>query len=330
MPVRVEIPEPLRLRHRQTVEGRAWLSRLPGFIRAALAQWQLSVDLPNGALPWHGHTGVVVPVLTRKGVPAALKVAFPHEEALLEPVALRLWEGHGAVRVLQSDESIGAMLMDRLEEHRSLLELPMEEAIAIWGALVKDLSIRPDGRPQWREIPHIAATAEQYCDELPQRWSELSEPFPRWLLEAALEVCQTRGAVARRSSNDVLVHTDLHYLNVLAKPGSSQYLAIDPQAQVGDAEFSVAPCLWNRLRDLPTSAPEAGLRRRASSLAQAAGLDEGLTAGWSVVREVENALCYLEEPGHGGDAQRSLWVASTMAGKTLPGLPGVQGLKLLY
>ncbi|POH72704.1 aminoglycoside phosphotransferase family protein [Arthrobacter glacialis] len=325
----VVIPEPLQLRHRGSHEGRLWLRNLPGFIRQALEQWELRVDVPLGALPWHGHTGVVIPVLTHAGGTAALKVAFPYEEALLEPVALKLWDGHGTVRVLASDEALGAILMERLDVNRSLLELPMDEAVATWGGLVKALSIRPDARPQWPQIPAIAATAERYCDELPQRWADLSEPFPRWLLEAALEVCQIRGVVGRRSSNDVLVHTDLHYLNVLARLDGNEYLAIDPQAQLGDAEFAVAPCLWNRLRDLPARNPEAGLRRRASQLANAAGLDEELAVQWSVVREVENALCYVEESAH-DDAQRSLWVASTLAGRTLPGLPEAQQLKVLY
>ncbi|MHA7270004.1 aminoglycoside phosphotransferase family protein [Arthrobacter sp. HLT1-20] len=325
----VEIPEPLKLRHRGSHEGRLWLGNLPGFIRLALQQWGLRVDVPRGELPWYGHTGVVIPVLTHAGDAAALKVAFPSEEALLEPIALKLWDGHGTVRVLDSDDALGATLMERLDVNRSLLGLPMDEAIAVWGVLVANLSIRPDGRQQWQAIPAVAATAERYCDELPQRWADLAEPFPRWLLEAALEVCQTRGVVGRRSSNDVLVHTDLHYLNVLARRNGNEYLAIDPQAQIGDAEFAVAPCLWNRLSELPARNPEAGLRRRASQLANAAGLDEDLAVQWSVVREVENALCYLEESAH-NDAQRSLWVASTMAGNTLPGLPEVHQLKSLY
>ncbi len=336
--IKVPVPEPLQRRHRQTLEDRAWLGHLPAFLHQAIEQWQLDVDLPSGALPWHGHTGIVVPVRTSGGAPAALKLAFPHDEALLEPLALTLWSGQGAVALLDSDASLGALLLERLDQSRPLLKIPMDEAIAVWGKLLKDLSIHPDARPEWRLIPQVAATAERYCDELPQRWADLAEPFPRWLLEAALEVCQTHGAVSRRSNNDVLVHTDLHYLNILAKTGTpvageadaKDYVAIDPQAQVGDAEFAVAPCLWNRLEDLPHRNAEAGLRRRASQLAQAAGLDEGLAVAWTIVREVENALCYLEEAGHSGDATRSLWVASTMAGKTLPDLPAAHQLKTLH
>lgn len=329
VPNPVDIPEPLRLRYRQTVQGRAWLSRLPGFIRKAFSQWELTADFPAGAQAWHGHTAVVIPVRRSSGEPAALKVAFPHDEALLEPTALTLWDGRGSVRLLDSDPTIGAMLLERLDDQRSLTTVPMDEAATIWGGVVKALGIVPDDRPEWAAVPHIAGTAERYSDELPQRWTDLSEPFPRWLLEAALEVCQTRGAVGRRSSNDVLVHTDLHFENILARPDGSHYLAIDPQVQIGDAEFAIAPCLWNRLQDLPTIDAEGALRRRASTFAREAGLHGELSAQWSVLREVENALCYLEEPGRADDARRSLWVASTMAGKTMPGLPDAHQLKRL-
>ncbi len=330
MTTRVEVPDALRLRHRQTAVGRHWLGEVPGYVEQALAQWQLRLDLPPDGQPWHGHSGIVVPVLMADGGHAALKVAFPHDEAVLEPLALALWGGSGAVRMLAHDTSIGAMLLERLDERRSLLELPMEEAVPAWGAVMAELRVHPDARPEWRELPHIAATAERYSDELPQVWMELGEPFPRWLLEAALEVCQTRGAVGRRSSNDVLVHTDLHYQNVLARPdGAAGYLAIDPQVQVGDAEFAVAPCLWNRIQDLPVLDTEAALRRRASALSRAAGLDEDLAGAWAVLREVENALSYFSDSlMH--DAQRSLWVASTMAGRTLPGLPAAHELHRLY
>ena len=338
----VEIPDGLRLKYRRSVEGRAWLGRLPHLIESTLWNWQLRVDLPAGADPWHGTSGMVIPVTTSGGEPAALKIAFPHEEALTEPLALRLWAGHGAVRLLRSDESSGALLLERLDSGRTLQQLPMEEATVIWGNVLQQLSIRPATAAEWQKIPRIAATAERYCDELPQRWSELNEPFGRWLLEAALEVCQTRGVLTPQSSaSEVLVHTDLHFMNILARPNqdmdavdtpagqSRHYVAIDPQVQLGEAEFALAPCLWNRLHELPRRGAEAALRRRACALADAAGLDGELATQWAIVREVENALCYLERSGHGGDAQRSLWVASTLAGKTLPGLPGAHDLPML-
>jgi len=60
-------------------------------------------------------------------------------------------------------------------------------------------------------------------------------------------------------------------------------------------------------------------------LAEAAGLDPETAREWAVAREVDNALDYLQD-GAAGDAVRSLWVASTLAGSTLPDLPAAHAL----
>jgi streptomycin 6-kinase len=217
-PAVVPIPPDLTARYTRSSAGRAWLASLPDLIQGRLENWQLTPDLLPGALPWNGHGGIVLPVLQQDGVPAALKIAFPHDEARVERHALVLWQGRGAVALLASDAGTCAMLLERLDGARSLATVPMEDAVVVWAGLVRQLSLTPDDRPQWFEFEHIAARAEQWSDDLPADWEQLGRPFPRWLLEAALEVCQTRGAVGRRSARDALVHTDLHYLNVLARP----------------------------------------------------------------------------------------------------------------
>lgn len=329
----IPIPPGLTARYRRTAGGRAWLASLPGLIKDRLAHWRLEPDLPAGSLPWNGHGAVVVPVRQPDGSPAVLKIAFPHHEARMERHALALWQGHGAVSLLAADTETCAMLLERLDADSSLYTVPMDDAAVVWGGLVRHLGVVPDHRPQWREFEHIAARAEQWSDELPADWEQLGRPFPRWLLEAALEVCQTRGAVGRRSGRDVLVHTDLHFLNVLARPGSGDgrptaagYAAIDPQPMVGEAEFAVAPLLWNRLGDLPASDAAGGLLRRCAAFSTAAGLDGEAARQWALVREVANALGCAGESGHEGDLARSLWVASTLAGRTLEGLPPAHAL----
>jgi streptomycin 6-kinase len=343
----VPIPPDLSRRYSTTASGRDWLASLPRLVRSGLDRWQLAVDLGPGCLPWHGHGAIVVPVrrLDADGGPpesAVLKVAYPHEEAIVERHALTLWAGDGAVRLLAADADAGALLLERLDAARSLQDVPVDAAVPVWGELVRRLSLVPDARPQWREFGHVAARAEQWSDELPESWEQLGRPFPRWLLEAALEVCQTRGAVGRRSGKDVLVHTDLHFLNVLARPARSgargalgvaggaadatSYAAIDPQPMIGEAEFAVAPLLWNRIPELSRADPERGLLERCRDFSAAAGLDAEAARQWSLAREVDNALWYASQPRHEGDLARSLWVASTLAGRTLPGLPAAHDL----
>lgn len=336
----VPIPPNLSRRYGGSATGRDWLQSLPRLIDQCLGQWQLGLDLTPGVLPWNGHGAIVVPVRRDEArdhdgeggrEAAVLKLAFPHDEAVLERHALTLWGGGGAVRLLAADAGAGALLLERLDAARSLQDVPLDTAVTVWGALMRRLSLVPDGRPEWREFGHVAARAEQWSDELPESWERLGRPFPRWLLEAALEVCQTRGAVGRRSGKDVLVHTDLHYLNVLAHPrgqgpgtgpGSAiGYAAIDPQPMIGEAEFAVAPLLWNRIPELSRKDPRKALLERCTEFSTAAGLNPEIARQWSVAREVENALWYAAKPRHEGDLARSLWVASTLAGRTLPDLP---------
>ncbi len=342
----IPIPPDLSRRYSRTPAGRDWLTSLPGLIGHCLDQWELVPDLVPGTLPWNGQGGIVIPVRRRNGDGspgngnrAVLKVAFPQEEAIREHHALSLWEGHGAVRLLAADAGSCALLLERLEADRSLDDVPLDAAVTVWGRLVRQLSVVPDDRPQWQEFDHVAARAEQWSDELPETWERLARPFPRWLLEAALEVCQTRGAVGRRSGRDVLVHADLHYLNILARPGTPEtvlragepprldpYAAIDPQPLIGEAEFAVAPVLWNRIRELPENCAGLALLARCADFSAAAGLDAEIARQWSLAREVENALRYASQRHHEGDLVRSLWVASTLAGNTLPGLPAPQAL----
>ncbi|MEW1950167.1 aminoglycoside phosphotransferase family protein [Pseudarthrobacter sp902506025] len=325
VPAAVPVPPDLASRYARSSAGRAWLGSLPRLLAERLEQWHLEVDLVPGCFPWSGHGGLVVPVRQDDGSPAALKIAFPHDEAKVERHALALWGGRGAVLLLASDSGSCAMLLERLDAGRSLADLPLDEAAQVWGGLVRQLGLVPDHRPEWQEFTHIAALAEQWSDDLPADWEQLGRPFPRWLLEAALEVCQTRGAVGRRSGRDLLVHTDLHFLNILARPGTAEaaaagYAAIDPQPMIGEPEFAVAPLLWNRLEDLPAARPAPALLGRCHDFSTAAGLDPDAAREWGIAREVENALWYAWK-GHRGDLARSLWVASTLAGNTLEGLP---------
>ena len=83
---------------------------------------------------------------------------------------------------------------------------------------------------------------------------------------------------------------------------------------IGEAEFAVAPVLWNRLRELPQQDPGRALLARCGDFSAAAGLDAETARQWSLVREVGNALGYASQRHHDGDLARSLWVASTLGG----------------
>lgn len=282
-------------------DAEAWLRELPALAARHLDEWELTRD---GLQVWHGYVAIVIPVLLPEGTPAALKVSYPSAESALESKALAHWDGRGSVRMLRADPADQVILLERLDHTRSLMSVPVPQAIPAWGALMRGLSTAaPDG--DFDTLPDLAARWET---ELPQLWRRLGRPCPEWLIEEAVSVCR------EPAGQPVLVHTDLHFENVLAGPEG--WRAIDPKPLAAVGEFAVAPMLWNRLTELGSRRGE-GLRARCDDLVDAAGLDRERSRRWSIAREVDNYLDYLRG-GESADAQRSLWVATALAGREDP------------
>lgn len=255
--------------------GRTWISQLPIVVESLCKQWNLTVD---GA-PMHGYLGLVVPV-KRGNESCALKVSWFDETTAHEVSALSIWNGQGAVRLLEAEPEIGAMLLERLDSRRSLGEVEIGEAVAVAGYLLRRLSV-----PAPNDLPQLKVLAERLSQTLPERWDRLNRPMPRPLIDAARGLATQLGA----SASSMLVNYDLHYGNVLAGE-REPWLAIDPKVVVGDPEFGVAQLLWTRLEDMDR---EGGLSRHFHALVDHAGLDRNRARSWTLVRCVDYWLWAL-------------------------------------
>jgi streptomycin 6-kinase len=178
------------------------------------------------------------------------------------------------VRLIDARVTDGALLLERLDAGRTLRDLPLLDAAAEAGRLIRRLSVpAPPGLP---EVRHYAA---EVADGLAGRNDELGVPVPgEWVsLAAELERRLAAGA------GSTLVHADLHYGNVLAGD-REPWLAIDPHAVVGDPELSVPELLWTRLDEV---SDRDGLHRLLDTVVAAGGLDRRRAWEWSVVRAVD-------------------------------------------
>lgn len=114
-----------------------------------------------------------------------------------------------------------------------------------------------------------------------------------------------RDVLARDLATDprtdgTLLHTDLHFENVLAAD-REPWLAIDPKPLSGDPAYEVAPVLWNRWAEVTASGDVRGaIRRRGWAVVDAADLDPDRARDWAVVRLAVNALWTLERAAPGG------------------------------
>lgn len=266
--------------------GPAWaefLDRLPALVRDLVGEWDLIVD----GEPTHGYGALVVPVRTPAGRPAALKVGWPHEEAEHEHLALQHWHGRGAVQLLRADPHRFALLLERLHPE-DLGDLWDVEACELVGGLYAQLHV--PAPPQLRTLTSYVERWAAELEGLPR-----DAPVPRRLVEQAASL--GRDLSRDEASTGRMIHTDLHYANVLAGD-REPWLAIDPKPLDGDPHYEVAPMLWNRWDELAaaTRSVRDGIRLRFHTLVDVAGLDERRARDWVVLRMMVNALWRLQDP----------------------------------
>jgi streptomycin 6-kinase len=235
-------------------ERRAWLERLPNTIRELQDKWSLSsleapFDGDEVSCAW------VAPAVRRDGSRAVLKLGMPHMEARDEIQALRFWDGEPTVRLLEADDDLNAMLLERCEPGAVLRHLPEPEQDVIIAGLLRRLWRRPAAPHPFRPL---AAMTAHWADESladAARWPDAG------LVQAGLRLF---AELSRPSPNDVLLATDLHAGNVL-QAQREPWLVIDPKPFIGDPAYDATQHLFNcegRVR----AAPEETIRRFAGLL----------------------------------------------------------------
>lgn len=256
--------------------GRAFLAGLPDLAAAFLDRWGLSPDGPS----MYGVSALVLPVAVRAdGTPAVLKLQLTDEESVGEPVALRIWDGDGAVRLLDHDPASGTMLLERLDAARMLSRLPdTRAAVLVVARLLAHLTSFPAPEGM-RRLGDIAAAMLERTPPVLERIADA--PARRLVADCAAAVREVAG-----EPGDRLLHWDLHYENVLAA-GRAPWLAIDPKPLSGDPGFELWPALVNRF-----AAGE--VRWRFDAMTEVLGLDRERARAWTLGRLLQNCLWDVE------------------------------------
>lgn len=263
----VKISGGLRAACSTTPERAAWLDRLPGVVRELEQRWALTPDAPlSGEEP---SCSYVAAVRSADGRPAVLKIGMPHMEAEHEIPGLRFWNGDSTVRLLEADDELGAMLMERCEPGTTLRTLAESDQDVVIAGLLRRLWRMPSPPHSFRSL----STMTQFWanETLSQR-----EQWPdEGLVREGLRLFEE---LPRSASRAVLLATDLHAGNVL-QAEREPWLVIDPKPFVGDPAYDLTQHLFNcrtRLRlDLN------GTIRRFADLAE---VEEARVRLWAFAR----------------------------------------------
>ncbi|WP_329337713.1 aminoglycoside phosphotransferase family protein [Streptomyces sp. NBC_00663] len=256
--------------------GRAFIAGLPEQAERFLADWGLR---PDGAA-MHGVSALVLPVLRADGTGAVLKLQLLDEESEGEPVALRVWDGDGAVRLLDHDAATGTILLERLDPRRMLSYDPdSRRAVLVIARLLAHLtaSPAPDGM---RALGDIASAM---LERTPSALDRIADPEAR----ALVADCAAAVAEVVDEPGDRLLHWDLHYDNVLGAD-RADWLAIDPKPLAGDPGFDLLPAIDNRF-------DPGEVRWRFDALTDVLGLDRARARAWTLGRVLQNCLWEIED-----------------------------------
>jgi streptomycin 6-kinase len=203
------------------------------------------------------------------GARAVLKISMPHMEQEHEADGLRFWNGDPTVRLLESDDAIGAMLLERCEPGTTLRVLDECEQDIVISDLLRQL---------WQPMP--ALHRFRPLSTLIEYWSnETLRALGRWpdrgLVREGLRVFKE---LAHSATSNVLLATDLHAGNVL-RSERKPWLVIDPKPFVGDHAYDGTQHLFNCTARMKSN-PNKTIRRLADLL----GVDHERLRLWTFAR----------------------------------------------
>jgi streptomycin 6-kinase len=179
----------------------------------------------------------VTAVQAANGMPAVLKISMPHMEGEHEIQGLRFWDGDPTVRVLEFDDELGAMLLERCLPGTPLRALAEDDQDVVISGLLRRLWRQPLEPHPFRPL----STLTRYWANETRSQIEQQPDIDMGLVRAGLQLFEKLPGNATRTA---LLATDLHAGNVV-RAEREPWLVIDPKPFVGDPAYDATQHLLN-------------------------------------------------------------------------------------
>lgn len=253
--------------------ARRWIRDFPDLAEDVISRWHCEVDGKITA----GAVAVIIPVRSPHG-PAVIKLSYPHPGNADEHRALALWDGHGAVRLFDSDPDRFALLVERVNDRQ--LDLPADEGIVVGAELLARLAM-----PAPPEMKRLADTTAEWEQQVRDDDERAGRVLPGRVVDAAVETIRELG----HDRTTTMLHGDLHGGNVLRSPRG--WIVIDPKGMAGTGAFDALTMCSYRLPDANAGIdPVVELDRRVRIFSESAGVETDLSRRCIHARAVTGLL----------------------------------------
>lgn len=265
--------------------GRAWIDRLPAMIAHYADRWSLTVEPAYGNLSYN----YVAPATRADGSPAVLKIGVASDDEFgAEIEALRVFDGHGMVRLLEADPGQAVMLLDRVRPGTPLTSVTDDaEATLIAAKLMRDFWPVP---PAGHAFPSLADWGNG-LQRMRARFDGGSGPIPERLAAKAERLFRE---LSQSAPPPVLLHGDLHHDNILAGPEAA-WTVIDPKGVTGDPAYELAAFLRNPASLIADPDARQKIERRIAIFTEVLAIEPDRIRGWALVHTVLSAWWVIED-----------------------------------
>jgi streptomycin 6-kinase len=257
----VFIPQPLQnIMLSKGTAGEQWLENLPRTLQKIEHEWQITLGAPFAEC----YCNYVAPAKTSDGQSTVLKLSFPDQDFTRELAYLRLYQNGLMPQVLKVDESIAAILLEKIEPAQDLTTVNEEEAVRVAADVMKQLW-------QVHFTPQPFHTTEHWYDNfvtLKEKFADEKLLSPELINKAE----QAYKKLEEEPQEKILLHGDLHHYNILFDQQKG-WRVIDPAGIIGERAFEVASFLKNpdKIGSLPNV--QELLEKRIFTFAQLLEID---------------------------------------------------------
>ncbi len=261
-------------------KGQAWLEALPDFLKNIEKKRSITLGEPFKNLSYN-YTAVAT---MQDGKSVVFKCGVPNKALTTEIAALKHYDGHGAVQLLDANAEEGWLLLERCEPGETLQII--ESDADVIKILVHTL------QRLWKPIKNDAPfpTLEDWFKKLIP-----NERIPNKLMDFAKS---TSKALLDSQGERVLLHGDLHLENALSAK-REPWLAIDPKGVIGEREFDLVGTLLQTLD--PSKLSKKMIQQRADQVSKLTGFDKQRVILWSAVKCVLGACWCIEDRVDGAE-----------------------------
>ncbi len=265
------------------IRGLRWLNALPEIIAEIEEDWSVKIGEPFANLSYH----YVAPCVLKNGDEAVFKIGYPEYKPPIydEAAMLRIYNGDGAVEYLRIDVHRTALLMEKLNPGKNLLEIFRGDEIKAVETAIEVL------RKLKRILPE-----RHYFIKLETWFAGFEEAretdFP------AAPVGKARKLYEELSTAETfLIHGDFHHQNILSAT-REPFLAIDPKGIAGQIGYEISVFLNNHALWLANDKNlHEKLNEAVFEFGEAFEIEPQVLKKWAYAQAVLSAWWTFEENG---------------------------------